>query len=109
MEYGAHLPLIQFDAARPTLADLRAYARRAAALEYRFLCANDHLLFRRPWLDGPTALAAAIDPAEKMTIATTVALPVIRGPAAMAKTLAALDISPADLRAAVAAAVRKAS
>jgi hypothetical protein len=33
MEYGAHLPLIEFDAAPPTLADLRAYVRRAAALE----------------------------------------------------------------------------
>lgn len=92
MEYGAHLPLIQFSAGRPTLADLRAYARRAAALEYRFLCANDHLLFSRPWLDGPTALAATIDASAEMTIATTVSLPVIRGPTQTAKTLAALDI-----------------
>ena len=60
MEYGAHLPLIQFDGAPRTLAELRVYAGRAAALEYRFLCANDHLLFGRPWIDGPTALAAVL-------------------------------------------------
>jgi alkanesulfonate monooxygenase SsuD/methylene tetrahydromethanopterin reductase-like flavin-dependent oxidoreductase (luciferase family) len=92
MEFGAHLPQIEFDGARLTLADLRGYARRAAALEYRFLCANDHLLFGRPWLDGPTALASVIDEAAGMTIATTVCLPVVRGPVQTAKTLAALDI-----------------
>jgi alkanesulfonate monooxygenase SsuD/methylene tetrahydromethanopterin reductase-like flavin-dependent oxidoreductase (luciferase family) len=91
MQYGAHLPLIAFDGVTWTLADLCAYARRAAALEYRFLCANDHLFFERPWLDGPTALAATLDASADMTIATTVALPVIRGPVQTAKMLAALD------------------
>jgi alkanesulfonate monooxygenase SsuD/methylene tetrahydromethanopterin reductase-like flavin-dependent oxidoreductase (luciferase family) len=91
MEYGAHLPLIAFDSASWTLADLRAYARHAAAFDYRFLCANDHLFFGRPWLDGPTALAAALEASADMTIATTVALPVIRGPVQTAKMLAALD------------------
>ena len=92
MEYGAHLPLIALDRATIRLADLCAYARRAAALGYRFLCANDHLLFARPWLDGPTAIAAVSDASAEMTLATTVALPVIRGPVQTAKMLAALDI-----------------
>jgi alkanesulfonate monooxygenase SsuD/methylene tetrahydromethanopterin reductase-like flavin-dependent oxidoreductase (luciferase family) len=91
MEYGAHLPLIAFESATWTLADICGYAQRAAALEYRFLCANDHLFFGRPWLDGPTALAAALERSADMTIATTVALPVIRGPIQTAKMLAALD------------------
>jgi alkanesulfonate monooxygenase SsuD/methylene tetrahydromethanopterin reductase-like flavin-dependent oxidoreductase (luciferase family) len=91
MDYGAHLPLIAFDGERRTLAGLRAFAQQAAALDYRFLCANDHLLFSRPWLDGPIALAATIDAAADMTIATTVCLPVVRGVAQTAKTLAALD------------------
>jgi alkanesulfonate monooxygenase SsuD/methylene tetrahydromethanopterin reductase-like flavin-dependent oxidoreductase (luciferase family) len=90
MDYGAHLPLIEFEGTR-TLADLRAYARRAGALGYRYLCANDHLLFGRPWLDGPTALAATIEASADMTLATTVCLPVIRGPVQSAKTLAAID------------------
>jgi alkanesulfonate monooxygenase SsuD/methylene tetrahydromethanopterin reductase-like flavin-dependent oxidoreductase (luciferase family) len=54
--YGAHLPLIDLGAGRP-LPALRAYARAAAGLGYRYLCANDHLLFDRPWLDGPTLLS----------------------------------------------------
>ena len=91
MEYGAHLPLIAFGKATWTLADICGYAERAAALEYRFLCANDHLFFGRPWLDGPTALAATLERSADMTIATTVALPVIRGPVQTAKMLAALD------------------
>ena len=66
--------------------------QRAAGLGYRYLCANDHLLFSRPWLDGPTALAAVIAESQDMTLATTVSLPVIRGPAQLAKTLAAIDI-----------------
>jgi len=92
MEYGAHLPLIAFDGAPPSLADLVSYASRAAALDFRFLCVNDHLLFGRPWLDGPTALAATLEASAGMTLATTVALPVIRGPVQTAKLLSALDV-----------------
>jgi alkanesulfonate monooxygenase SsuD/methylene tetrahydromethanopterin reductase-like flavin-dependent oxidoreductase (luciferase family) len=92
MEYGAHLPLIAFDGETATLAGLRRYTEAAAALGYRYLCANDHLLFSRPWLDGPTALAAVLDRAEGMTLATTVCLPVVRGPVQAAKVLGALDV-----------------
>jgi alkanesulfonate monooxygenase SsuD/methylene tetrahydromethanopterin reductase-like flavin-dependent oxidoreductase (luciferase family) len=92
MEYGAHLPLIEFGGAGQTLADLRAYARHAAALGYRYLCANDHLVFGRPWLDGPTALAATTEASAEMTLATTVCLPVVRGPVQSAKMLAAIDV-----------------
>jgi alkanesulfonate monooxygenase SsuD/methylene tetrahydromethanopterin reductase-like flavin-dependent oxidoreductase (luciferase family) len=91
VEYGAHLPLLDLGVP-PTLRGLRAYAATAAGAGYRYLCANDHLLFSRPWLDGPTALAAAIDESRDMTLATTVALPVVRGPAPLAKALAALDV-----------------
>jgi len=90
MEYGAHLPLIELDGAPRALGDICGYARRADELGYRYLCANDHLLFSRPWLDGPTALAAALEASGDMTLATTVALPVIRGPAQTAKMLAAV-------------------
>ena len=54
--------------------------------------ANDHLVFSTPWLDGPTALASIIERSADMTVATTVSLVVLRGPVALAKTLAALDI-----------------
>jgi alkanesulfonate monooxygenase SsuD/methylene tetrahydromethanopterin reductase-like flavin-dependent oxidoreductase (luciferase family) len=91
VEYGAHLPLTGAASSR-TLPALKAYARAAAALGFRYLCANDHLLFSRPWLDGPTALAALIDESGDMLLATTASLPVLRGPVQLAKTLAAIDI-----------------
>src|SRR5262249_54571929 len=64
----------------------------AADSGYRYLCANDHLLYARPWLDGPTTLAALIEESGDLTLATTVALPVLRGPIQLAKALAALDV-----------------
>lgn len=73
---------------RPHLID---YVERAERLGFRALAANDHLVFAVPWLDGPTALTAAIGPSGSMTLATTTALPVVRGPVATAKTLAAID------------------
>jgi alkanesulfonate monooxygenase SsuD/methylene tetrahydromethanopterin reductase-like flavin-dependent oxidoreductase (luciferase family) len=91
VEYGAHLPLIDLGTGAP-LSALKSYARAAAALGYRYLCANDHLVFSRPWLDGPTALAAVLDESAGLTLATTVSLPVVRGPVQLAKTLAALDL-----------------
>ena len=93
MRYGAHLPLIRFDGAGQTLARsprVRAARRRACSTA---TCApTTTCSSRRPWLDGPTALAATLDAAADMTLATTVCLPVIRGPVQSAKTLAALDL-----------------
>jgi alkanesulfonate monooxygenase SsuD/methylene tetrahydromethanopterin reductase-like flavin-dependent oxidoreductase (luciferase family) len=91
VQYGAHLPLIGLGRP-PSLPALAAYARTAAGLGYRYLCANDHLVFGRPWLDGPTALAALIDASHDMTLVTTAALPVLRGPVQLAKTLTAIDV-----------------
>jgi alkanesulfonate monooxygenase SsuD/methylene tetrahydromethanopterin reductase-like flavin-dependent oxidoreductase (luciferase family) len=54
--------------------------------------ANDHFLFQTPWLDGPTALAAVLDRSGEMELATTVSLVSLRGPVALAKALAALDL-----------------
>ena len=92
MEYGAHLPLIDFSGNGFSLADLVIYAKRAAELGYTRLCANDHLLFSRPWLDGPTALAAVMESSGEMTLATTVSIPVVRGPILTAKTLGAINL-----------------
>ena len=56
------------------------------------LCANDHLTFSRPWLDSVTALASILTKTRHITLMTTVALPVVRGPIPLAKSLAALDV-----------------
>src|SRR5262249_9042193 len=92
MEFGVHLPLISFIGERRSLDDLVAVTKTANDLDYTHICANDHLVFSRPWLDGPTALAAMVAHSGRMTLATTVAVPVLRGPAATAKILAAIDL-----------------
>lgn len=92
MDFGAHLPLIDFDGRGFALAALLSYADTARSLGYAAVAANDHLVFRRPWLDGPTALAAVVAPSGGMALMTTVALPVVRGPVQVAKTLGAIDL-----------------
>jgi alkanesulfonate monooxygenase SsuD/methylene tetrahydromethanopterin reductase-like flavin-dependent oxidoreductase (luciferase family) len=92
MEYGVHLPLISFTGEQRSLGDLIQFTTTARDLGYGYLCANDHLAFSRPWLDGPVALAAVLAHAGSMTLATTVALPTVRGPAALAKAMAAVDL-----------------
>ena len=92
MEYGAHLPLIGFDGKPHTLKRLLDYTEAAERLGFQTICANDHLVFPRPWFEGPTALASVLTRAGQMTLATTVSLPVVRGPVALAKTLGAIDL-----------------
>ncbi|HET6690293.1 MAG TPA: LLM class flavin-dependent oxidoreductase [Miltoncostaeaceae bacterium] len=92
MEFGAHLPLIPMPSGRSAPWTLRDYAATAAGLGYRWLTANDHLVFRRPWLDGLTALASVIDASGDMGLATTVCLPSVRGPVPTAKAFTALDL-----------------
>jgi len=92
MDYGVHLPLIAFDERPWTLKRLLDYTRTAERLGYSSLAVNDHLLFSRPWLDGPTALSSVLAATGQMDLMTTVALPVVRGPAALAKSLAAIDL-----------------
>ncbi len=92
MDYGVHLPLIALDGQPWSLRRLLKYTETAEGLGYKALSANDHLLFPRPWLDGPTALAAVLASTGRMTLATTVVLPVVRGPVALAKSLAAIDL-----------------
>ena len=92
MKFGAHLPLMDFGGHPYTLTHLTSYARRAAALGFDTLAANDHLVFASPWLDGPIALASVIGDSGSMKLATTVSLPVVRGPVQLAKAMAAIDV-----------------
>ncbi len=92
MDYGVHLPLIALNGQHWSLRGLLEYTEIAERLGFRALSVNDHLLFPRPWLDGPTALAAVLARTGQMALATTVTLPVVRGPVAVAKSLAAIDL-----------------
>src|SRR3954454_24187357 len=74
-----------------SLNHLTAYTETAAQLGFSALSTNDHMVFSVPWLDGPVALAAGMEHTGDMTLATTVALAVVRGPVPVAKTLGAID------------------
>src|SRR6478752_6125885 len=74
------------------LPHLLDYVDAATDLGFGTLAVNDHMLFATPWLDGPTALAAVASRSGSMRLATTVALPVVRGPVPLAKQLAAIDV-----------------
>jgi alkanesulfonate monooxygenase SsuD/methylene tetrahydromethanopterin reductase-like flavin-dependent oxidoreductase (luciferase family) len=92
MDYGVHLPLIGFDGGIFSLEDLQTYAATAERLGFQALTANDHLVFSRSWLDGPMALAAVVAQTGRMALGTSVSLPIIRGPVALAKTMTAIDL-----------------
>ena len=92
MDYGVHLPVIDFGFQRFSLERLSTYVKTAAELGFKAISTNDHLIFSRPWLDAPTTLAAVLSHSGNMKVGTTVTLPVVRGPVQLAKALAAIDI-----------------
>jgi alkanesulfonate monooxygenase SsuD/methylene tetrahydromethanopterin reductase-like flavin-dependent oxidoreductase (luciferase family) len=91
MDFGLHLPLMDFGGNPFTLDHLITYAETSQQLGFSALAANDHLVFSKPWLDGPTALAAVLSHSGSMDLATTVSLPIVRGPVLLAKSLGAID------------------
>ena len=92
MDYGAHLPVVDFGNQGFSLERLCAYVETARDLGFKAVSTNDHLISARPWLDAPTALAAVLSHSGNMAVGTSVVLPVVRGPVPMAKTMAAIDI-----------------
>jgi len=92
LELGTHLPLIEFGDEGQSLARLTRAVETARDCGFAAVSTNDHFLFQAPWLDGPTALAAVLDRAGTMDLATTVSLVSLRGPVPLAKALAALDL-----------------
>ncbi len=83
---------MDFGANRFGIEDLVQYVETATALGFDAVSANDHLIFDTPWLDGPTALAAVVACSGDAQLFTTVANPVVRGPVALSKAFAALDV-----------------
>jgi alkanesulfonate monooxygenase SsuD/methylene tetrahydromethanopterin reductase-like flavin-dependent oxidoreductase (luciferase family) len=92
VQLGVHLPLMEFGDEGQSLERLMRAVDSARDCGFAAVSANDHFLFQTPWLDGPTALAAVIERSGDMDLATTIALVSLRGPLALAKTLAALDV-----------------
>ncbi len=91
LQLAAHLPLIRFDDSPVTADRILETVDASARLGFWGVSANDHVIFSRPWVDGPTALAMAIPRSGQLRLCTTIALPTIRGPLPLAKTLISLD------------------
>src|SRR4051812_22302209 len=83
---------MQFGQERLSLGRLERAVDAARDCGFAAVSANDHFVFQTPWLDGPTALASMIERSGEMTLATTLALAVLRGPVPLAKALAAIDV-----------------
>ena len=92
MEAGLHLPQLDLSGEGLSYERLASAADAARDCGFAAVSANDHFFFGAPWLDGPTALAAAIGRTGDMAVATTVSLPTLRGPVPLARTLLALDV-----------------
>jgi alkanesulfonate monooxygenase SsuD/methylene tetrahydromethanopterin reductase-like flavin-dependent oxidoreductase (luciferase family) len=92
VELGVHLPVMEFGEEGQSLTRLQRAADAARENGFAAVSANDHFLFATPWLDCFAALAAVVDRTGDMAVATTISLPVLRGPVATAKALAALDV-----------------
>ena len=75
MEFGAHLPLVTFRGQAFSLSCLVDSAETAEQLGFTTLCADDHLIFSRPWLASLTALAAVLTKTHHMALMTTAARP----------------------------------
>jgi alkanesulfonate monooxygenase SsuD/methylene tetrahydromethanopterin reductase-like flavin-dependent oxidoreductase (luciferase family) len=92
MDLGVHLPLMQLGEEPLSLGRLERTVDTARDSGFAAVSANDHFVFQAPWLDGLTALASIAGRSGEMTLATTLALVVLRGPVQLAKALAALDV-----------------
>jgi alkanesulfonate monooxygenase SsuD/methylene tetrahydromethanopterin reductase-like flavin-dependent oxidoreductase (luciferase family) len=92
VELGVHLPLMPFGDEPLSLQRLEATVDAARLCGFAAVSTNDHLIFQTPWLDGLAALASVAGRAGELDLATTIALVSLRGPAPLAKALAALDV-----------------
>jgi alkanesulfonate monooxygenase SsuD/methylene tetrahydromethanopterin reductase-like flavin-dependent oxidoreductase (luciferase family) len=90
LELAVHLPLVEFGDEGQSLDRVTRTVDAARECGFAAVSANDH--FGRPWLDGPTALAAVVERSGDMALATTVALVALRGPVPLAKAITALDL-----------------
>jgi alkanesulfonate monooxygenase SsuD/methylene tetrahydromethanopterin reductase-like flavin-dependent oxidoreductase (luciferase family) len=92
MHLGLHLPQLDLDGRGLSAQRLVTAARAARDGGFGSVCANDHVLFGRPWLDGLTALGAVVPESGDLELVTTAAIPALHHPLVLAKALVALDL-----------------
>jgi alkanesulfonate monooxygenase SsuD/methylene tetrahydromethanopterin reductase-like flavin-dependent oxidoreductase (luciferase family) len=102
VRFGAHLPIAGFSHLLPEPSAIAEYAEAAEALGFTTICANDHLLYSVPWVDGLIALGVAAGRTNRIRLMTTAALLAVRGAGPLGSALAALQhLSDGRLTAAV--------
>ncbi|HEX2362385.1 MAG TPA: LLM class flavin-dependent oxidoreductase [Jiangellaceae bacterium] len=87
MDAGVYLPQIDLTGEGLSLRRLTDTVNAARECGFAAISVNDHFVFPRPWLDGPTVLAAALERSGEMTLVTSILLAALRGPVPMAKAL----------------------
>jgi alkanesulfonate monooxygenase SsuD/methylene tetrahydromethanopterin reductase-like flavin-dependent oxidoreductase (luciferase family) len=92
MEAGVHLPQLALLGGELSARRILDTVMAAQRCGFSAVCANDHVVYASPWLDGPAALAAAVEHAQGMEVMTSIALPVLRGPVQLCSSLVALDV-----------------
>jgi len=90
VRFGAHLPIAGFSQL-PEGTAIAEYAEAAEALGFTTICANDHLVFSVPWVDGLIALGVAAGRTSRIRLMTTAALLAVRGAGPLGSALAALQ------------------
>ena len=93
MEVGTHLPQVATGTDRPDAGRVRDVVDAARELGLAAVCANDHLAFHRPWLDGPTLLAAIAD---RGSAAALEYAELVESPATRGAVLISIWFDPAD-------------
>ena len=92
MHLGLHLPQLDLDGRGRSLSRLTRATTAAREAGFGSVCANDHLVFSRPWLDCLVALTAVVGASGDLELVTTAAVPALRHPAVLAQALADLDL-----------------
>ena len=90
--FGVHLPVMKMGEEETSRDLLFSYARKAEDLGFSSLSVNDHIVYRRDWLDPLTALASVAAATTKIRLGTSILNIVARNPVICAKSLSSIDI-----------------
>jgi alkanesulfonate monooxygenase SsuD/methylene tetrahydromethanopterin reductase-like flavin-dependent oxidoreductase (luciferase family) len=93
ISFGIHLPMMGFVRGEATSREhVISFAQKAEELGYDSLSVNDHIVFRRGWIDAISSLSAIAAVTNRIKIGTSILNIVIRNPVICAKALSTIDI-----------------
>jgi alkanesulfonate monooxygenase SsuD/methylene tetrahydromethanopterin reductase-like flavin-dependent oxidoreductase (luciferase family) len=90
--FGVHIPVMGFAKPRTFEKDLViSFAQEAESLGYDSLSINDHVVFRKSWLDPLSTLAAVAATTSAIKLGTSILNIVVRNPIICAQAIATID------------------